>query len=131
MCGLIVQVDTDLSEASCCGAQVYDNPQRHHDGRGERHHPSQHIRPVGVNVHVINLQVSVVAQVEDEGDLKRVKMVSVITGVFVDSLISSFVFVRTTQLLGTLTEDNNVIKVEICFSSFNLISLVAASRQLL
>lgn len=68
-------MDTHLSEASRCGAKVYDDPQRHCDGRGERHHPSQHVRPVGVNVPVVNLQVSIVTQVEDVGDLESVEMV--------------------------------------------------------
>lgn len=68
-------MDTHLSEASCGGAQVYDDPQRHCDARGEHHHPSQHVGPVGVNVPVVNLQVSVVTQVEDVGDLESVEMV--------------------------------------------------------
>lgn len=53
---------------------MYDDPQRHWDGRGERHHQSQHVRPVGVNVPVVNLQVLVVTQVEDVGDLESVEM---------------------------------------------------------
>lgn len=71
----MVQVATDLSEASCGGAQVYDHPQRHRDGGGESHHPSQDVGPTGVNVPVVNLQVSVVAQVEDVGDLQSVEVV--------------------------------------------------------
>lgn len=95
---------------------MYDDPQWHHDGRGERHHPSQHIGPVGVNVPVVNFKGSVVTQVEDVGDLKRVKMVSGVTGVLVYSLTSFLVFVRTSQLVEILPHDNNVFKVETCFS---------------
>lgn len=94
---------------------MYNDPQRHHDCRGDCHHPPQNKRPFGVNVPVVNLQVSVVGQIEDEGDLKRVEMVSVVTGVLVDPLVTG-VFVRTTQLVGVLTEDSNIIEVEICFS---------------
>lgn len=98
---------------------MYDDPQRHRDGRGERQHPSQHIRPAGVNIPVVDLQVSVVTQIEDVGDLKRVVMVSVVTGVWLDSLTSFLltgVFMRTTLLVGVLTDDDKVFRVEMCFS---------------
>lgn len=62
-------MNTDLSEGSSCQIHLSSRPQWHHEDRGERHHPSQTVRPVRVNIIVIHFQVLVVSQVQDKRNL--------------------------------------------------------------
>lgn len=61
--------ETNLFEGSCCEQHQASSPQRHHEDRGECHHPSQSVCPVRVHVPVVELQVFVVSKVENERDL--------------------------------------------------------------
>lgn len=70
----------DLSEGSCCPQHLNDGPQWHHDDSGDRHHPSQCVRPVGVNVPVINLQVFEVNDEQNERNLQKWNEVCVSCG---------------------------------------------------